>query len=324
MKTVLVVPTIRVKNIAEFLEQWDLYAFNSWDEIVVVEDNPEKSFDLDLKHHYSWKEIEEDLGEDAWIISHRDSSVRSYGFLVAHRLGADVILTLDDDCLPVVGPEDDPHYRCDFVREHLINLTETPRWTESIPNQRTRGLPYFNKGVADNVVMSVGLWQGVPDFDAIQTLSGANQKIRLPKTRVLPAGQYVPVCGMNLAFKREFLPACYFLLQGEGYPFRRFDDIWFGVITKRIADHLKLMITMGYPYIHHARASDPMTNLVKEAPGVKFNERFWEIIHGIKLTEDNVWDCAWQIGDGLTKVDDEYGYCKKLGEAFKVWCRLLN
>jgi reversibly glycosylated polypeptide/UDP-arabinopyranose mutase len=317
-KTALVVPTIRENSIKEFLNDWDLIG-EFWDEIIVVEDNPKKSFDIrDVSHHVSWAEIVDDLGDDAWIMSRRDSSIRSYGFLMAYRLGADYIFTMDDDCRPMPVRTMDNS----FVWRHMENMTNTPRWIESIPGQRTRGLPYKNKGVAKNVVMSVGLWEGNPDFDAIQTLSGESQDLVLPETRVMSLGQYVPICGMNLGFHRDITSLLYFTLQGEGYPYRRFDDIWMGVICKKICDHLGLMITIGKPYIMHSKASDPFVNLVKEAPGVKFHEEFWEMIDSVGLTKKYPASCMIELGAALEKMPDPY--VSKLGRAIQIWGSYFN
>lgn len=315
MKTALVVPTIRKDNIEKFLKIWRRINHNEWNDIIIVEDNPQKTFELDSDcHHVAWEDISIDLGDNAWIISRRDSAIRSYGFLLAYRLGADYIFTLDDDCAP--------DGFTDFIAEHINNLEETPKWIESIPNQRTRGLPYKNKGVAKNVVMSVGFWSGMPDFDSIQTLSGQNQNIHLPDTRVLPFGQYAPICGMNLAFKKEIAPLCYFPLMGEGYPFQRFDDIWFGIICKKICDHLGYMITCGKPYIHHCKASDPFVNLVKEAPGIKSNETFWEVIDNVQLQHSTPVMCMEEVGQTLQFSEDSY--IKKLGKAIRTWASLFQ
>jgi hypothetical protein len=96
-----------------------------------------------------------------------------------------------------------------------------------------------------------------------------------------------------------------------------------GVIVKKIADRLGLAITMGRPYINHSKASDPLVNLVKEAPGIKFHENFWETIHNIKLIGHTVQDCMWEVGHGLCQSEDEFGYAPKLGEAIKIWLRLV-
>ena len=312
MRTALVVPSNRQNSIREFLNAWKA-ADTRWDSIIVVEDNPERTFDIDVDHHVSWKEIEADLKEDKWIISRRDSAIRSYGFLLAHRQGADYIFTLDDDCLPVNNR---------FVEDHLLNFTDTPRWVESIPGQRTRGLPYFNMGKSNKVALSVGLWCGVPDFDSVQVLSQVPPPRDLPGARVMPSGQYFPLCGMNFCMRREITPLCYFPLQGEGYPYRRFDDIWFGVIAKKVIDHLRLQVVVGTPYICHSKASDPMVNLVKEAPGIAANEHFWEVIDEIELTGDDPVSCMYNVANGLIPQKDEY--LAKLGQAIFRWSGLFG
>jgi reversibly glycosylated polypeptide/UDP-arabinopyranose mutase len=308
---VLIVPTIREKSIKTFLSEWRKVEF--FDATIIVEDNPEKTFEIDVDHHYCWKDIDKDLGNSAWIISRRDSAIRSYGFLRAYRLGAEYIFTLDDDCLPLPGVQ--------FCETHLNNLNKTPKWTESVPGFRTRGLPYINRGILENVKMSVGLWEGIPDFDAIHMLSGHIEKIVLPRTRVMAKGQYFPLCGMNFAFRREATPLCLFPLMGQGQPFGRFDDIWFGVISKKVFDHLDWHITVGEPYIHHSKASDPFNNLVREAPGIKFNEKFWEVIDGVQLSGNSPTFCMEQIGRELSEKED--AYLKKLGEAILLWSSLF-
>lgn len=318
-KTALVIPTNRQQSLVDILKAWHETG-HYWDQIIIVEDNLIKTFEINKKffplwpniYHFSWSDIDAELGEISWIISRQDSAIRSYGFLKAYFQNADIIFTIDDDCYPT---------SCNFVEEHIKNLTQTPRWIESIPNQRTRGFPYKNFGVCENVKISVGFWEGVPDFDSIQTLSGANQNIQLPATKVMPTGQYMPICGMNLAFKREVAPICYFALSGKNVPYRRFDDIWFGVIAKKICDHLNLMITCGEPNVFHQRASDPMVNLVKEAPGIAFHEKFWEIIHNIDLTARTPKDCMLQISQGLVLQDNPYAI--DLGDAIRHWCSLF-
>lgn len=310
---ILVVPTIRETSIKQFLQEWD--AVKDWDKVILVEDNPVRTFDVSVDHHYSWHEIEEDLGSDAWIISRRDSAIRSYGFYKAWQMGASHIFTLDDDCLPVSGVR--------LCKEHIANLEETPKWTESIPGFRTRGLPYKNLGLLDNVVFSIGLWEGVPDLDAIHMLAG-HKKFNLPETRLMPKGQYFPFCGMNFAFKKEVAPLTYFPLMGQLSPFGRFDDIWFGVICKKICDHLNLAIACGKPYIYHSKASDPLTNLVKEAPGIKYNETFWEFVESAVIKSSNPTECILEMGHHLEKVGQADQYLHNLGKALQIWGNLFS
>ena len=312
MKAV-VVPTNREEGIKSFLKAWEKA---DWDEIIVIEDGPRKSFDLGLEHHYSWKEIGEDLRENSWIFSKRDSAIRSYGFLVAHRMGAEYIFSLDDDCYP-----EGNDLWCDA---HIKRMNQAPRWVGSVLGQRTRGIPYENTGTLENVVFNVGLWTGVPDYDSIQSLSigDTGQHYEPPDSdRIIPSGQYFPFCGMNFAFHRKAAPLCYFPLMGESSPFGRFDDIWFGIIAKKVCDHLGWHISVGRPYVEHIRLSNKFTNLVKEAPGIKFNEEFWEIIDKINLTSRTTVGCMQEIANQL---DHHSLYIPQLGLAIQVWCDLIE
>jgi reversibly glycosylated polypeptide / UDP-arabinopyranose mutase len=306
---ILVVPTIREDCIVKFLNLWSKFHF---DEIIVIEDNPKRTFQLEGVNHFSWENIEADLGEDSWIISRRDSAIRSYGFYKAYQMGASNIFTLDDDCLPHDG---------NFIADHLNNLYSTKKWTESVTGFRTRGLPYKNLGTMTNVCFSMGLWTGVPDLDAINMLTNHTPDLILPKTRVASIGQYFPFCGMNFAFKQKMTPLTYFPLMGKDSPFGRFDDIWFGIICKKICDHLNIAITIGEPYVYHSKASNPFDNLIKEAPGIKFNEQFWEHIDCIQLYKTTPASCMAEIGSHLQVEKDDY--LKKLGKAMIVWANLF-
>lgn len=308
---VLVVPTIRKNSIQSFFDAWKDQ--KDWDAVILVEDNPKKSFDVDVDYHYSWEDIDNELQEDAWIISRRDSAIRSFGFYKAWQIGAKNIFTLDDDCLPITGIK--------FCESHISNLKNSSKWCESVLGSRTRGIPYYNLGVMNNVKFSMGLWEGIPDFDAIHMLSECGKPIVLSETRIMPRGQYFPFCGMNFAFTRDVTPLTYFPLMGKDSPFGRFDDIWFGVICKKICDHLNYAISCGRPYIYHSKASDAFNNLIKEAPGIKFNESFWEIIDAIALTQHAPIDCMCEIGQHLEKYEDVY--LSKLGKAMQRWAQLF-
>ena len=302
----VVVPTIREKCITNFLEKWKFECT-----VILVEDNPEKTFKIKKDsriQHYSWEDIDKTFGKKSWIISRRDSAIRSFGFYLAYKQNFDYIFTLDDDCYPIDG--------VDFFTDHINNLEQFPKWTESCIGYRTRGIPYKNLGTLDNVKLSAGLWEGVPDLDAIQTLS--NQNIKLPEnTRIIPKGQYYPLCGMNMCFKRDMTPLMWFPLMGEGSPYRRFDDIWCGIISKKIMDHLDINVAVGKPFIFHSRASDVFKNLEKETPGVIENEKFWQIIDSIKIQGSNILECMADIGRKLKNI--EIDYYKKIGMAIINW-----
>jgi reversibly glycosylated polypeptide/UDP-arabinopyranose mutase len=315
-KHILVIPSIREDRFNDFMQAWE--KTGDWDEVILIEDNPYKSFVINLNHHYSWKEIEESLGDNSWVISRKDSAIRSFGFLVAQKLGAEYVLTLDDDCYP---HDDRP-----IFQTHIEKM-KFSKWTESVPFMRTRGLPYKNLGTLVNIVANVGLWSKIPDLDSIQSLNdldfATNGNFQPPLgNRIIPTGQYFPDCGMNYCFRADVIPLSYFPLMGEDSPYCRFDDIWHGVIFKKIIDHLGWYVSVGEPFIAHQRASDVMVNLIKEAPGIRANETFWEKIDGTRLISQTPKDCMREIGETI-KYDSD-NYVAKLGTAIQVWVELIE
>lgn len=317
----LVVPSNREQSLYAFLAKWR--GKGGWDKIIVVEDGPEKSFKLqsEADYHYSWAEIKTILGNDAWIISKCDSAIRCFGFLAAYHLGAEHVLTLDDDCYPA-------HiwHEQHIFDAHLSRFTIHPKWVESIKGQRTRGIPYLTDTVPlKSIVANVGLWENCGDWDSVQERP-KGYFIPPQGSRIIPSGQYFPVCGMNLCIARKALPLFYFPLMGDGQTYRRFDDIWAGVIAKKLMDARGWNISVGEPFVEHIRASDPEVNRVKEAPGIAANEWFWKVIDGARIQQGGT-AAIIELGNYLQESDfkDEIDkpYIKQLGKALKVWAGLF-
>jgi len=314
---VLVVPTNRPERAREFLTAWEPWP---WDRILLIEDGPEATIEAPSPavEVFSWSEIDAELPEP-WIISRGDSGIRAFGFWKAWQLGAEAIFTLDDDCHP---SEDD------FVAGHLSNLRETPAWESTVPGLRVRGLPYRNFGGPLPVDVSVGLWQGHPDLDAVQSLanasSAAGNLVTEVRTRVMPSEQYFPMSGMNLAVRREAACLMYFPPMGHDSPYGRFDDIWCGLVVQRICRHLRRSIVCGRPVVEHKRASDPFANLVKEAPGIDANEEMWERIDAVELQGETPLACMRHLGAGLGASANGDGYLERWGRAILAWCELFR
>jgi reversibly glycosylated polypeptide / UDP-arabinopyranose mutase len=330
MKKILVVPSIREDSFNDFMKAWNpLNSYKDeqkgdWDEVILIEDNPERTFKTNYDIiHYSWKEIQENCGNNAWIFSKRDSAIRCYGFYMAYHSGADYILTLDDDCYPY---HDEP-----IFNRHIEIMNSYERWTTSCGNMRTRGLPYKNKGKLESVVSNMGLWSGIPDLDAIGTLYNSDLdyfgEFKPPEygNKLIPNGQYYPHCAMNFCFKREVAPLAYFPLMGQDQPYSRFDDIWFGIIFKKICDHLGLSVSVGEPFVEHKRASNVFTNLKKEAPGIEANETLWMCIDSCSLTKTTPKECMIQMGAQLENEQEilSNGYVSRLGKAMQIWASLF-
>jgi reversibly glycosylated polypeptide/UDP-arabinopyranose mutase len=312
MKTTLVIPSNRPALLAEFLKAWA--PVKDWDKTIIVFDGPEAPLieGADECDVYDWSDIDNGLKDDSWIVSRKNAGLRIFGYLKAAEHGAKVIATIDDDCRPIDSKG--------LMGAHVENLYRTPAWVSSDRNLIARGVPYRQRGELSRVMLNVGLWRCVGDYDAPRSLvEGAdlNHFEPDPVTRVAPRGQFVPISTMSLAFRIEALPLMYLPLMGEGQPYDRFDDIWGGIIAKRVCDHLGWSITIGRPIVDHQRASDPFRNLVKEAAGIQRNETFWQEIDGIELWEISADECMLEIATGL--VDNADPHTAKLGKAIKRW-----
>lgn len=313
-RVTIVVPTIRRQNIVEFLDAWRTEFVGH--RVIVMEDNPEPTFALGDESivHLSWRDIEAELGDISWIVPRRTDCVRSFGYLRAVQLGTDVVVTLDDDCFPI---------KPGFIDAHVAAVTgeaSEDAWTSTGTGILPRGIPYMGRSRRRRVGISHGLWTNVADYDACtQLVLGRTGGAFEPRDMVVPAGQFYPMCGMNLAWRAEFTPAMYFLLMGREWPYDRFGDIWCGIFSKKICDHLGYAVTSGEPMIEHRRASNVWANLQKEAPGLPVNETLWAAVDGIVLTETTVAGCYQQIARELP-LDDAYWL--RAREAMGLWSDL--
>lgn len=323
MNTHLVIPTIRS---LDFLRQWQ-GRLNSC-HLIVVEDHKEKQIETPKEafrsvKHFSWGDIRRDFGNNEWIFSRQNAGIRSYGFWKAYSLGADIIITLDDDCYPVDK---------DFVEQHIANLScgAPEKWINTYPHRDflfTRGIPYRIRDKYP-VVVSHGLWTNKIDLDAKTQLKIGD--INMPSypsmIQFIPKNVYFPMCSMNLAFRRELTALMYFPLMGfdpDGKPwgYDRFDDIWAGIFAKKICDHLGLAVVNGSPFVEHRKASDPHKNLVKEKAGLATNETLWTLVDAVVLTKKTPAACYRELAQKIRFPRERY--FEKLREAMIVWANLF-
>jgi Reversibly glycosylated polypeptide len=316
MKAVVVVPTAREASLTGFLEAWRAELSDAT--ILVVEDGPERSFRASGTNvqHLGWRDIDDQLGDAAWIIPRGSGCVRSFGIWLAHRMQPDMIVALDDDTRP------DPAHP-GFLEAHwarLQNASESA-WVSSLASADPRGMPYFVTTREASVALNHGLWSGVPDFDAATQLVASRMEISAEwGDQTIARGSYFPMCSMNIAWRPELTPAMYFLLMGPEYPFDRFGDIWAGVLAKRVADHLGLAVNSGSPGILHERASNVFANLAKESRGLAVNETFWRAVDSVVLTADTVAGAYAELADRLPLEQEEF---VQLRRAMRVWAELF-
>jgi len=258
----VVVPTIRPESYKKFLEGWDdLFKKHSVKLVTVWDgDNP-------IVEYQALKEpVKEVMGEYSDLIYNHNDGVRNLGFaMVAKAIkDADVIISLDDDVLPVG----------DTIQDHLDALERrvSVTWLPTA-SQYTRGFPYNTRTEAE-VVLSHGVWEGVADWDSPTQLVRGNRKIESFYIGAIPWGVLYPHCSMNFAFKRKLLPYVY---QAPMFnSLNRFADIWGGIeCKKKIDEHNpSWAVVSGYARVNHTRASNVFENLTKEIKGLTMNEEY--------------------------------------------------
>jgi len=229
---------------------------------------------------------------------------------------------LDDDCYPEPGVTAERFLTA--VWEALEATWPDDRWWNTIAatGLYPRGYPYSLRRAEVRTVVHHGLWSCVADLDAVTQLHNTEFRLAPADQRErVPYGKFFPMCGMNLAFRPEVIPALYFLLMGREYPYDRFGDIWAGLFVKRIADHLNVAISSGAPSVLHARASNVWVNLRKEAPGLEVNEFLWCRVEAVSLEGRTFAECYEELADKLV-IDGEYW--DRLRQAMKLWTTLVR
>lgn len=323
-KVFLVIPTIR--NL-DFLKEWKKEFENC--HLIIVEDNGEKTVNSkNLKFssitHLTHSDIENDLGKKSWIFSRKNAGIRSYGFWKAYQKGADIIITIDDDCYPAEK---------DFVKKHISNLDfKVPYgWINTYPNPDylfTRGFPYSVRNKIP-VMISHGLWSGSLDLDAkteINLKNSLNEKIYNNFRQIIPKGYFYPMCSMNMAFRKNITPLMFFPMMGQNlngkkWKYDRYDDIWAGIFSKKIMDHLGMSVVSGSPFVEHRKKSNIKNNLEKEILGMKINESLWKSVNEVKLTKNDPKLCYLELAKKINFPKDKYFV--KLQEAMKIWAELF-
>lgn len=265
MSIAVVVPTYRPESLMVFKAAWGPLLARHSAQLVVVHDGN--------KPTVNGMSVEAVLGaEDADLIYNHSDVVRNLGFAYVARYlpEAEVIVTLDDDVLP----------EGDTLQAHLNALARRyPLGWMSTMSEYVRGVPY---GVRDEApcMVSHGVWRGVLDWDAPTQLVLGAERDATPHIGAIPRGVLFPLCGMNVAFKREVLPWMYFAPMGPSVGVDRFGDIWCGVHLKRACDQRGWAIATGYAVVRHERASNVYTNLQKEARGLQLHEGRWLEVEG--------------------------------------------
>ncbi len=261
---------------------------------------------------------------------------------------------IDDDTLPRAG---------DFFGRHLSNLAhEGP--VESVASDEQwvnvlyqaadehglypRGYPYsaMDETVTTDtarldhgdVVASQGLWTNVPDLDAVRILMDGDlegqaqtrtEVDQFERDFVAAPNNYLTVCSMNLAFRREIIPAFYQLpMDDNEWSVGRFDDIWSGVFLKRACDVLEKQIYNGRPLCEHNKAPrSTFDDLHNEVAGLELNEHIWRLVDDAGADAESYVEVYRSMADALLAADPETyrngGFLHHVGSYMHDWLDCL-
>ena len=295
---------------------------------------------------------EQGVGAYDHLIPEASHAQTSFGLLYMWANDFEYGVFIDDDTLP--------HDDVDFFGTHMRNLghegeieqvSSDEEWVnvlyQSDHDLYPRGYPYAamdetvetETAEVDEVVASQGLWTNVPDLDAVRILmDGDLQGQAQTRTTagdygtdfVAAPGQYLTVCSMNLAFRREVIPAFYQLpMDDNRWDVGRFDDIWSGLFLKRAADVLGKQIYNGDPLCEHNKAPrSTFSDLTNEVHGLELNEHVWEVVDDVGGDADTYADVFRAMAEAFAEGDFEdwengafLNYC---GEYMLDWLACLD
>ncbi|SDF89244.1 Reversibly glycosylated polypeptide [Halorubrum xinjiangense] len=298
-----------------------------------------------------------DVAEYGHVVPAASHAETSFGLLYMWADESfDYGVFIDDDTLP--------HDDADYFGRHMANLafggsiesvSSDENWVNVLYQNADdhglypRGYPYsamdetVETGTAEveagEVVASQGLWTNVPDLDAVRILMDGDLEGQA-QTRtaaddfegdfVAERGNYLTVCSMNLAFRREVIPAFYQLpMDDNEWDVGRFDDIWSGLFLKRACDVLGKRIYNGGPLCEHNKAPrSTFDDLANEVAGLELNEHVWEVIDNAGDDADSYAAVFDEMADALAEGDfDEWNngaFLNHCGEYMRDWLDCLD
>jgi hypothetical protein len=137
---------------------------------------------------------------------------------------------------------------------------------------------------------------------------------------------------MNVCYHRSVIPAAYNLLMGlEVTGLDRFDDIWSGLLLKRVLDYKGWYATTGEPFVRHIKRSDYFTNLRKEALGIHIHEHLWDYLLDAPLEPGLTVASAFvALAEHVHRFPERFpdvpcpdGYFARMADAMVTWTELF-
>jgi hypothetical protein len=279
------------------------------------------------------------------IMPYNSDTRRNIGYLRAVELGAETIISIDDDNF--AGDDDFINWH-NIVGETMDLKTAFSEnlWFNSCslldfnpPGEiYARGFPYdkrwqnnthFNNEEG-KIMLNMGLWENEPDVDAITRLNKSVVSIGMKSDDqiMLGNGIFTPINTQNTAFHRELLPCFYCVLMGakiDGNIIDRYGDIWGGLFVKMCMDKMGHRVAIGNPMVKHIRNKhDLFKDLRFELWGMILTQFLVSTLSSVKLTKNNYTDLYLELAQIIGSADiyshqDVRNYFKQLSIAMEIW-----
>jgi hypothetical protein len=228
-------------------------------------------------------------------IPYRSDNRRNVGYLLALRDDADVIISVDDDNIPMRESPFFAHHAGVGRTRRLPTLRGAGRWCNvcALLDIRDpagqpvtvypRGFPHSMRALEGTPVagepvegvcgVNLGLWTGDPDVDAATRLvTRCSATAKDDRPYFLATGQRTPISSQNSAIVRQAVPAYYYWQMGwatGGMSIDRYGDMFSGYCLALCAEAVGHRISVGPPFVRQARNEhDPFKDLCREIPGM--------------------------------------------------------
>lgn len=259
--------------------------------IIIGDEASPKTFQLESARFYSLAEQMELGFRVARICPTKHYARKNIGYLLAMRSGANIIVDLDDDCIPQTDFWRARH-RNQAVRTDAGNgwvnvyryFSDARIWPRGFPldriNDRARDFEALPTGNVDCPIQQ-GLTDGDPDVDAIYRLTlPLPQTFRADRRVALKSGSWSPFNSQNTCWWSDSFPLLYLPASCRF----RVTDIWRSFVAQRIAWTNDWGILFHEPTSTQERnPHDLIRDLEDEFPGYLHNGEICESLGKLEL-----------------------------------------
>jgi hypothetical protein len=234
------------------------------------------------------------------VIGWRSIQRRNIALLEALRLGAQVVLSVDDDNAPRrIGYFEDLR---EAFKGKMGAVFEGDKWFNLGDNADERfyyrGYPFSERieprkpwlsKLVEPGQLRVGIVNGRiygdPDINAIDRYPHGGPRVRNYRayhpTYTDPRTTWTPINSQNTAYVRELAPLA-FVLPGIG----RYDDIWASYIAQRVMEATDYHVYFGEPSVVQERnPHDWLKDLENEIYGMRHTEAFCEELKSVPIDD---------------------------------------